>query len=452
MASTLNDITSPFDKHWDLSLKADQEHWLVALTASSNHVSFDVSVATAATFLELLKDKSKYYHWGPLMSVPINSDGLFDKNSTSLSGGKKVMKVNFTTRVDLLTHWARVSTDHCQHFAQWFNGADDMALVAPFGAAVDRTVVRLDCTPTDNIGLVRQYKVQLRIIDQLVLHVLKNHITTISYKSFLAHTHYFSFKDKKTGNVVYSVLILLHKMLEVSNPETIIENFSFKDKKTGNVVYSVLILLHKMLEVSNPETIIEVCHLEKQLDEITLWPEHKNNVHQLTNKMITILQEIHAKSGTMSYTDQRFITNLFRALSSSPTEKFLLFVDQLKNQWIMEEITTPSDIIVKLDKMHKNMVTDGTWVTTNKKDTKIVALTSSFQEIRKRVGELTKHVSFSGDKSGGDSKKNGGGKGNTTDGGAKSTKTRCPEWQVTKKGSSLTNEGKKYSWCPHHHL
>jgi hypothetical protein len=65
---------------------------------------------------------------------------------------------------------------------------------------------------------------------------------------------------------------------------------------------------------------------------------------------------------------------------------------------------------------------------------------------------LAKRVSFSGDqKSGGNSKKNGGGKGNAIDGGAKSTKTHCPEWQVTKKGSSLTHEGKKYSWCPHHH-
>jgi hypothetical protein len=44
----------------------------------------------------------------------------------------------------------------------------------------------------------------------------------------------------------------------------------------------------------------------------------------------------------------------------------------------MEEITTSSDIIVKLDKMHKNMVADGSWVTTNEKDTKIVALTLSF--------------------------------------------------------------------------
>lgn len=141
----------------------------------------------------------------------------------------------------------------------------------------------------------------------------------------------------------------------------------FIDEKTGNVTYSGLILLRKMLEVSKPETIVEVRHLEKQLDEITLWPEMENNVRQLTTKMITILQEIHAKSGASSYTDQRFITNLFRALGSSPTEKFLLFVDQLKNQWIMEEIKTSSDIIVKLDKMHKNMVADGSWVMTKRR-------------------------------------------------------------------------------------
>ncbi len=48
-------------------------------------------------------------------------------------------------------------------------------------------------------------------------------------------------------------------------------------------------------------------------------------------------------------------------------------------------------------------------------------------------------------------RKNGGGKGNATDGGVKPTKTCCPEWQVTKKGSSYTHKDEKYSWCPHHH-
>jgi hypothetical protein len=72
-----NNITSPFDKPWDFSLKADQERLLVAATASSDHVRFDVSVATATAFLELLQDKSEYYRWGPLMTVPIDGDGVF---------------------------------------------------------------------------------------------------------------------------------------------------------------------------------------------------------------------------------------------------------------------------------------------------------------------------------------------------------------------------------------
>ncbi len=60
-APSFNCIISHFDKHWDLSLKADQERWLVASKAASNHVCFDISIATAEQFLKLLKDKSEYY-------------------------------------------------------------------------------------------------------------------------------------------------------------------------------------------------------------------------------------------------------------------------------------------------------------------------------------------------------------------------------------------------------
>ncbi len=191
---------------------------------------------------------------------------------------------------------------------------------------------------------------------------MKNHLTLSSYKSFIAHK----------------------------------QDFSFKDEKTGNVVYSGLILLRKMLEVSKPVTTVEVHHLKKELNKINLWPTCENNICTLTTRMTNILQEIHAKLDAASYTDQRFITNIFCAVSSSPMEKFLYFVDGLKNDWIMEDIKTSSEIIVKLDKLYKNMVHDGTWINTNKKETKIVALTSFFQEIKKKVGELAKRVTFSG--------------------------------------------------------
>ena len=47
----------------------------------------------------------------------------------------------------------------------------------------------------------------------------------------------------------------------------------------------------------------------------------------------------------------------------------------------MEEIYDPAAIILKMDKMHKNMVADGTWSNTNENDTKIVALTSALDNV-----------------------------------------------------------------------
>ena len=152
-----------------------------------------------------------------------------------------------------------------------------------------------------------------------------------------------------------------------------------------------------MMDVCKPKTIFEVRHLKVEIDKLTLWPGHNNIACLLTTKMMTVLQEIHSKTGALSYTDQRFITNLFRAVSTSPIEKFLTFVNTLKRNWIIEEISDPAKIILKMDKMHCNMVADGTWSNTNEKDTKIVALTSALDNVKKRFGELAKKVSFSGE-------------------------------------------------------
>ena len=413
-SQSFNCIISPFDKFWELSQKANQECWLVAFKAASDHVHFNVSVATADQFLELLKDKSEYFRWGLLMSVPIARDGSLNSAKDKLANGEETMKVEFTEKVNLLTHWTKVPTAKCQQFAQWYNRDDSILLTDAFEAdPANCKVVALDCNDNTNKGLVRRYKIQLPIIDQLILHVLKNHLTTSTYKSFLAHKN----------------------------------NFSFVDEVSGNEIYSGLVLMRKMLNVCKPETIVEVRHLEKQLNTIVLWPTHENNVHLLTMCMMTLLQKIHAKTGTHSYTDQRFITNLFHALETSPTKNFVSFVDQLKSSWIMEDISLPSEIIKKLDKMHRNMVVDGSWINTNKKNTKIVALTTMVSDMKTKYGVLTKKVSFKGEPAPGSSKKKGGG---STDDGKKPTKTRCPKWQVTKKGNTIEHEGCKYVWGTKH--
>ena len=247
MASTksFNCIISPFIKFWDLSQKSDQEHWLLASKAARNHVCFNVSVATAERFLKLLKDKREYFWWGLLMSVPTVGDGLFDGTKDKLANGEETMKVAITERVNLLTLWTKVPTVKCKQFAQWYISTDSVLLTDAFEEDPTKgKVVALDCNEDNNRGLVRRHKIQLCIIDQLILHVLKNHLTISTYKSFPTHKH----------------------------------NFSFIDEISGNEIHSGLVLMQKILNVCKPETIVEVCHLEKELNSIVLWPTHNNTV------------------------------------------------------------------------------------------------------------------------------------------------------------------------------
>jgi hypothetical protein len=134
------------------------------------------------------------------MSVPIDGTGAYNDKSNKLANGDKAMKVAFGTRAHLLTQLTKVITAKCQQFAQWFNGNDLVKLDAPFQTNVTQhKYVALNCNAKNNYSLIRWYKVQLRIIDQLIVHVLNNHLTTATYKLFLAHKNDFSFTDREMG-------------------------------------------------------------------------------------------------------------------------------------------------------------------------------------------------------------------------------------------------------------
>jgi hypothetical protein len=265
---TYNDITDLNDKPWDLSTHADQARWVVASLADSDHKRIDVSVNTALLLMDLFEDKAFFFGWEQLVSVSLSGDGLFGPASATLSNGKPVMSVNITARANVLRQWTSVSLLACQRYAQWFYGSNTQQLDAPFAPPDNRLVVAINPNAPNNLGLVRHYKIQLRILDKLFLLTIRNHITQKSFKAFLAHKH----------------------------------EFVFCDEKSASVVLSGLILLCKIIDISKLETIVEVRYLEVKLDSIKLWPDMENNVRNLTSKMLQVLQEIHAKSGILSYT------------------------------------------------------------------------------------------------------------------------------------------------------
>ncbi len=74
---------------------------------------------------------------------------------------------------------------------------------------------------------------------------------------------------------------------------------------------------------------------------------------------------------------------------------------------------------------------------------KIVALTTQLKQATKKLHELEKKVQTP-------AKLNQGNKRSGGDTSKKSTKDRTEAWRVTKKGSLIDYNGKKFDWCPHH--
>ena len=124
--------------------------------------------------------------------------------------------------------------------------------------------------------------------------------------------------------------------------------FFLVDIITGALKYDGVIILRLCISTSKPDTIIDVRDLEMELEAITLHSGCNNYINKIISKMLTVYQEIHSKTGKHSYTPRRLITNLFRATLSCPVEKYEAFVDQLKQRWIMEEITYEYNITKKM--------------------------------------------------------------------------------------------------------
>ncbi len=193
---TYNNIMDLNEKPWDLSTRADQARWVVALLADSDHKRFDVSVNTALLLMDLFEYKAFFFGWEQLVSVPLSGDCLFGPASATLTNGEPVMSVNITAQANVLCQWTSILLLACQRYAQWFYGGDTQQLDASFAPPDNRLVIAINPNAPNNHGLVRCYKIQLCILDKLVLLTIRNHITQESFKAFLTHKHEFVFLDE----------------------------------------------------------------------------------------------------------------------------------------------------------------------------------------------------------------------------------------------------------------
>ena len=150
--------------------------------------------------------------------------------------------------------------------------------------------------------------------------------------------------------------------------------------------------------------------------------------------MLRKFQEIHARTGEASYTDNRFIANIFRDFLTCPVENIETFVDQLKHRWIMDELTDPYEFCKKIEKMAKIMNANKEFKSVTTKNQKIVALTSKVNNMFKRVQSAERaRGGGNGDHCGGD-KRNGGSAETTL------SKIKSQDlWCMTFKGKTITH-------------
>ena len=137
--------------------------------------------------MDFIQDKSLDFNWGKLLRVPTAGSGTIAATPMILVDGSKAMNIDFNKVVDLALKYTAVTTDHCKSSSQWYNGDDSARLTDKFEPHhLRRFINNIDPnSDNENLSLVNQYKMQLRIISNLILRTLHNHVTPASFKSFL---------------------------------------------------------------------------------------------------------------------------------------------------------------------------------------------------------------------------------------------------------------------------
>ena len=145
--------------------------------------------------------------------------------------GSKVMDAGFTKVVDLAQNYTGITTEHCQSFFQWYSGGDSARLTTRFDPDHNKRFVEVinSNSACNNLALVNKYKTQLKILSNLVLGTLCNHIIKASFKLFCPYKNDFAFISRATGKIKYDGLVLLRIAIAILKPDTTIDVRDLKE-------------------------------------------------------------------------------------------------------------------------------------------------------------------------------------------------------------------------------
>ncbi len=392
--------TNPFNNNIDLSKPEGLKLWTAATSVDSSVPRLTMKVENGEQIRKRIAKRCDTYRLNRILRVPTGGNGV-------PTGTRANSVTNFTGPKKLLDDYHTLTLKQVQSWAACNWGAnDDPRIDNP-----TLEIKELDLTAADASGKRASLKQQYRIRSELLYAILNNCIE--------------------------------ENDLDLIANES--DDYTFEDPLTGDQKRNGVILLYKFLQDVKPSTVIDVQDLESKLSKATL-QKYDNDVPKLTREMETIWKEIkRLKPGT--YSESRFLTQLFRALETTTNESFERTVETLKDMWILQDpkCTVPFVIQTSSTK-YVNLVGANKWNVTSAKDTKIIALTTALNDHKKKFNELKSKV-----KSGGKSSGNDGGNPGGTGGNSKKTgKLKIPEWRTKYVGKTTSQEGKKWVWCKEH--
>lgn len=392
--------TNPYDNNIDLSTSEGLKLWTAATSVDSTVSRLALKVENGEAIRKRVTKKSDQYRLNRILRVPTGGNGV----PAGTRGA--VAATNFTGPRKLLDEYHNLTLQQVQAWAAYNWGANDDPRVEP---PTDMEIKALDFTAADASLERANMKQQYRIRSELLFVILQNAITEEDYDLLSNDSDDYTFEDPRTG-----------------------------DTKSDGVIF-----LWKILNEVKPSTVIDVQDLETKLEEATL-QKFENDVTKLTREMEKIWKEIkRLKPGT--YSESRFLTQLFRALETTTNESFERTVETLKDMWILQDARCNVPYVIRTScTKYVNLVSAHKWAITSSKDTKIIALTTALNEHKKKFNELKTKVESNGGQGGGSTNKT------TKPGGDGKGKLKVAEWRIKFKGKTTTVDGKKWVWCKEH--
>lgn len=396
-----NTTTNPFDNDIDLSKKEGLSIWKSATEPDSSVTRLELTVQNGDKLLARFKSKCSEFRINRYIRIPTEGTGV-----TAVTRGGSPH--NFTAWSKLLESYHSLTLEEVQAFACYNWGENDTVRAKTASFQVKTLDFETQGSELERAKMKQQY----RIRSEMLFKIIQNNIPETDFE-----------------------------LLQVES-----DAFTFTDNVTGDEIGDGVILLKLILDDVKPSTVIDVQDLEEKLASATLL-KHGNNVQTCNREMEKIYKEIRRlKPGT--YDDNRFLTQLFRALETTTNESFARTVEFIKDKWIMGDAScTVQYVISTLNNKFRNLEGSGSWNKTSEKDTKIIALATKLKDQEKKFNELQSQLK--GSKGGG--KTNSGSNNAAEDSSSsKPKKLKIPEWRTKNTGPMKTVDGQQWAWCPHH--